>query len=1172
MPETVLEQQQQVDRPSRIMANVPDGMQASVLALMVEKRLKEAPEAPVSLVFVARDGARMQRQATILQQIMPGHQVLTVPAWDCLPYDRVSPNAITVAARMNTLAALTNPQTKGAIILSAANALVQFLPPREIIGKMSFGAKAGEVIERKYLVEWAAINGYLRVPNVREAGEFAVRGGLVDLFPAGHEAPLRFDFFGSVLETIRTFDPDTQRTTGSLAEISLAPMSEIILTPETIRTFRRNYTSAFGGHTVNDPLYAAISAGQRFAGAEHWLAFFYPEMNTLADYCNGAPFVFDDQCETAIEQRRIQVKDYYQARREAQAQENSANSSIASGARYNPMEPGLLYDLSTAPFRMADMGEAVQFSSFLSEDKSVPKENMGGQLPPSFAAVRQAADTNLFEAVIARLNEAARAKKKTIIACWSEGTRDRMAQVLADHGLKRQRLAENWLAATASPTGTTALVIVGLDSGFETKKLLVLSEQDILGERIIANRRRKKVANALTEASSLASGDFVVHIDHGIGRFVGLKAIDAMGAPHDCVEIEYSRGDKLYLPVENIELLTRYGEGGADSQLDRLGGVAWQAKKSKLKKRILEMAEQLIRIAAGRTMSKADPIKLGVGLYDEFATRFAFEETEDQLTAIDNVIDDLSSGRVMDRLVCGDVGFGKTEVALRAAFSVALSGRQVAVVVPTTLLARQHYKTFKERFAGLPVNVAQASRLVPGAEMKKVRQGLSEGKIDIVIGTHALLAKSIKFYDLGLLVIDEEQHFGVGHKERLKELKSDVHVLTLSATPIPRTLQMALSGVRDLSLLATPPVDRLAIRTFISPFDALSVREALLREKYRGGQAFYVVPRVSDQAGIAEFLEQQVPEISFVVANGQMPPSELDDIMNAFYDGRFDVLVATTIVESGLDIPNANTLIVHRADMFGLAQLYQIRGRIGRSKVRAYAVFTVPANQRLSEAANRRLQVLQSLNSLGAGFQLASHDLDIRGAGNILGEEQSGHIREVGFELYQAMLEEAVASLRDGGVSDEGGGGWSPQISLGMPVMIPENYVPDLQVRMQLYRRLGDLSETAEIDSFGAELIDRFGPLPEEVNALLKVVVVKALCRTANVEKIDAGPKGAVIALRHNSFPNPAGLVKLVSDPAMAVRLKPDHRLVFSRTWPTPEHRLKGTAALMLRLARIAEN
>ena len=765
-----------------------------------------------------------------------------------------------------------------------------------------------------------------------------------------------------------------------------------------------------------------------------------------------------------------------------------------------------------------------------------------------------------------------KAGRRTVVACWSTGTRDRMAQVLKDHGLTNPRLAENWRDAKTTSAATTSLVVLPLESGFATADLLVLSEQDILGERILRPQRKRKASDALTEAASLAAGDLVVHVDHGIGRFLGLKVIEAGGAPHECVELEYGGDTKLYLPVENIELLTRYGSDEGNTTLDKLGGVAWQAKKGKLKQRIREMAEQLIKIAAARQLTRADVIEINPGAYDEFVARFPYEETEDQMAAISAVFDDVTSGRVMDRLVCGDVGFGKTEVALRAAFAVALSGKQVAVVVPTTLLSRQHFKTFSERFAGLPVRVRQASRMVGSAELKATKEGLADGQVDIVVGTHALLSKTIKFRDLGLLIIDEEQHFGVGHKERLKDLKANVHVLTLTATPIPRTLQMALTGVRDLSLLATPPVDRLAIRTFISPFDALSVREALLREKYRGGQSFYVVPRIRDQGDIVEFLKEQVPEVSFVVANGQMAPGELDDVMNAFYDNKFDVLVATTIVESGLDIPNANTLVVHRADQFGLAQLYQIRGRIGRAKARAYALFTVPPDRKLTDTAERRLGVLQSLESLGAGFQLASHDLDIRGAGNLLGDEQSGHIREVGYELYQAMLEEAVANLRNGDADYEDKNEWSPQISLGMPVMIPEHYVPDLQLRMQLYRRLGDLTDIRDIDAAGAELIDRFGPLPEEVEALLKVILVKALCRQANVEKVDAGPKGAVITLRNNEFANPAGLVKMVSDPANQVRIKPDQKLVFSRNWPTPNDRLKGAAAILSRLARLVDN
>ena len=1150
-------------RADRTISNVPDGMQPVVLARLVEERLKAAPDAAVSAVFVARDGRRMQRMVEILEQLMPGHQLLTLPAWDCLPYDRVSPNGVTIAARMTTLSTLAGGGAKGAIVLTTVNALVQKLPPREVVAGMSFAAAAGQVVDSEKLIAWAAGNGYLRVPTVRETGEYAVRGGLVDLYPAGTGSPLRFDFFGKQLETIRTFDADSQRTTGNLKRIALAPMSEVLLSEEAIRRFRARYTTMFGGNTVDDPLYAAVSSGQRYPGVEHWMAFFYDELDHLARYSDDAPFVFDDQAREAFSDRQTQISDYYQAREDARHEKQAQGA-----APYKPVPPAQLYEMERAPYALAPDKGVVQLSPFSTPDTR-KTDDAGGRVAPSFAAERQAQDVNLFEAVVKLFRAERKKARKTIIACWSEGSRDRMAQVLADHGLEHPRLAENWRDAETTSPETTALVVLGLETGFQTDDMLVLSEQDILGERLLRPQKRRKASDALTEAAGLAAGDLVVHVDHGIGRFLGLKTIEVQGAPHDCVEIEYAGNTKLYLPVENIELLSRYG-ADAIIELDKLGGVAWQAKKSKLKKRIRDMAEQLIKIAALRQLSTVPPMDVQPGLYEEFAARFPYDETEDQLVAINAVFEDLASGRVMDRLVCGDVGFGKTEVALRAAFAVAMSGRQVAVVVPTTLLSRQHFKTFSERFSGLPLRIRQASRLVSSTELKATREELEKGTVDIVVGTHALLAKSIQFKDLGLLIIDEEQHFGVAHKERLKELKGNVHVLTLTATPIPRTLQLALTGVRDLSLLATPPIDRLAIRTFVSPFDPLSVREALLREKYRGGQAFYVVPKIKDQPDIAEFLRQQVPEVSYVVANGQMPPSELDDIMNNFYDGKFDVLVATTIVESGLDIPNANTLVVHRADNFGLAQLYQIRGRIGRAKQRAYALFTIPPDRKLNDTAERRLTVLQSLETLGAGFQLASHDLDIRGAGNLLGDEQSGHIREVGFELYQAMLEEAVAALRDGDADYEERNEWSPTISLGMPVMIPEYYVPDLQLRMQLYRRLGDLSDAREIDAAGAELIDRFGPLPEEVEALLKVILVKALCRTANVEKVDAGPKGAVVALRHKTFPNPAGLVRMVSDPQMQVRIKPDQKLVFSRDWPTADARLKGTAAILSRMARLA--
>ncbi|HUV32384.1 MAG TPA: transcription-repair coupling factor, partial [Devosiaceae bacterium] len=1086
-----------------------------------------------------------------------------LPAWDCLPYDRVSPNAVVIAERMTTLARLRTPATRGAIVVTAVNALIQRLIPPAIVDACSFTAAAGEVVDRQAIVDWAGANGYLRVPTVRETGEFAVRGGLIDLFPAGAEAPLRFDFFGQTLESIRSFDPETQRTTSQLRSASLVPMGEVVLTAQTIRNFRSAYTAAFGGLTADDPLHSAISAGRRFPGMEHWLPFFYATLARLADYTGTAPMVFDDQAAQAIAARREQIADYHQAR------VGAAASGAVAGAPYKPVDTDTLYVMAGEPDALAG-GEAIQLSPFKSAPGAAARiEDAGGVAAPSFAADRQSPEINLFEAVVAASAARFRSGRKVVVACWSEGSLDRMGQVLADHHAGEIRRLERWAQIDTLPVGVVGLIVLELESGFETGDVLVLSEQDILGERIIRYSRRAKGAGALTEVSSLAAGDLVVHVDHGIGRFVGLKAIEALAAPHDCVEIEYANADRLYLPVENIELLSRYG-ADAVTELDKLGGVAWQARKARLKKRIRDIAEQLIKIAATRQLSSGEVIEPPAGLYDEFCTRFPYEETDDQLAAIDAVFDDLASGRIMDRLICGDVGFGKTEVALRAAFAVAMSGRQVAVMVPTTLLARQHFKTFSERFADLPVTIRHVSRLVPAKEARQAKQGLADGSVDIVIGTHALLAGSVSFKHLGLVVVDEEQHFGVAHKERLKQMRAGVHVLTLSATPIPRTLQMALTGVRDLSLLATPPLDRLAVRSFITPFDQLVIREALLREKYRGGQAFYVVPRIKDQPEIAEFLREFVPEVSFVVANGQMAPRTLDDTMNAFYDGKFDVLLTTTIVESGLDIPTANTLVVHRSDRFGLAQLHQIRGRIGRAKTRAYALFTMPADRILTEAATRRLAVLQSLESLGAGFQLASHDLDIRGAGNLLGEEQSGHIREIGFELYQAMLEEAVAALRSGEMAEETEGQWSPQIAIGMPVMIPEPYVPDLQVRMQLYRRLGELADAADIDAFGAELIDRFGPLPDEVQSLLKIVLVKALCRAANIERVEAGPKGAVVTLRNNEFANPQALVQLIADPAHAIRLKPDQKLVFARDWPESGERLKGVAAILSRLARLA--
>ncbi|CAM5216568.1 Transcription-repair-coupling factor OS=Bosea thiooxidans OX=53254 GN=mfd PE=3 SV=1 [Bosea thiooxidans] len=1154
------------DKPT--LAGVPDGFDAVVLADLTRARAKKA-EGPALLVFIARDGQRLQVLENALQFVAPDLEVMSFPAWDCQPYDRVSPAPAIVAHRMTTLSRLAKTKSgeRPRLLLTTVNAALQRVPAFGKVASESFSAAPGNMVDIEELARWLDINGYLRTSTVRETGEFAVRGGIVDLFPPGMPAPIRLDFFGDALESIRTFDPETQRTTGQLRGLDLVPMSEAQMTSESIRRFRQSYISTFGTPGRDDTLYEAVSEGRRPAGLEHWLPLLAEKLDTLFTYLPDVPVVLDHQAEDAVGERISLIKDYYDARKAALEQPGGAG-----GIPYKPLPPEALY-LSPADWRgVVDVSGVASLTPFqLPDSEGKLILDLGGKQGRSFAAERAGESGSVFEAAVAHVRALEAEGKRVILAAWSEGSRERLAHVLEDHGLKSVQMTGSLRAAFDLKPGTVALAVWGFESGFEAGRLAVIGEQDILGDRLVRPRRKtKRPQDFIAELSSLAPGDLVVHVDHGIGRFVGLQSITAAGAPHDCLEIHYAGDSKLFLPVENIELLSRYGSEDTEVQLDRLGGGGWQARKAKLKQRIREMAGKLIQIAAARALKDAPRLVPPEGVYDEFCARFPYEETEDQQNTIDAVLDDLGAGRPMDRLVCGDVGFGKTEVALRAAFAASMNGKQVAVVVPTTLLARQHYRNFADRFAGLPVKVGQASRFVGSADLKAVKQGAKDGTMDIVVGTHALLGKGVDFKDLGLVIVDEEQHFGVAHKEKLKELRAEVHMLTLSATPIPRTLQLAMTGVRELSIIATPPVDRLAVRTFVTPFDPLIVREALLRERYRGGRSFYVVPRIEDIADVKDFLDKQVPECKVGIAHGQMAAGTLEDVMTAFYEGQYDILLSTTIVELGLDIPTANTLIVHRADMFGLAQLYQLRGRVGRSKTRAYALFTVPANRKLTEQADKRLKVLQSLDTLGAGFQLASHDLDIRGAGNLLGDEQSGHIKEVGYELYQQMLEEAVAALK-AGIEFETETQWSPAIQVGAPVMIPEHYVADLTLRLTLYKRLSTMDDDAELQSFGAELVDRFGPLPEEVNQLLEIVAIKALCKRANVEKVEAGPKGIIVAFRNNEFANPEGLVGFVAKQGTLAKVRPDMRVVFIDDFDTVEQRLKATRRLLTDLARIAE-
>jgi len=1144
-------------------ANVPDGASALVVADLARAHFARSDAASKHFMVVCRDAERMAALAGALQFFASDLPVWTFPAWDCLPFDRVSPIPEVVARRMTALARIAHGGSEPAIVLATVNGVLQRVPPRDFVKASSLRMKPGQRVDFNGVVQWLEQNGFSRASTVRDAAEYAVRGGIIDLYAPGGIGAVRLDFFGETLETIRAFDPETQRSASTLDELELLATSEFRLDPESIARFRQGYIAQFGGNTRDDALYEAVSEGRRHPGMEHWLPMFHEKLETIFDYLPATPAVLEPLVEEASRERIDQIADYYAARKEA--------FDAGQMPLYKPLPAERLYLTGNEWELRLKQTSVARISPFAAPESGGRVVDPALRQGRSFAPERAAPSGNVFEAASAHIRAKQSEGKKVLVASWSEGSRERLMQVFADHGLTATVVVQDWGGLTGLKQGTTGFALLGLESGFETTDAVIVSEQDILGERLARpQRKHKRPQDFISELTSLNAGDLVVHVDHGIGRFVGLKTIEALGVPHDCLEIHYADNNRLFLPVENIELLSRYGSEDTGVELDRLGGAGWQNRKARLKQRIKEMAEALVKIAAARSLHDAPKMGVIEGQYEEFAARFPYDETDDQRAAIDATIHDLGAGRPMDRLICGDVGFGKTEVALRAAFVAASNGTQVAVVVPTTLLARQHFRTFSERFRGFPFRIGQASRLVSASDIAATRAGLADGTVDIVIGTHALLAKSVEFKNLGLVIVDEEQHFGVAHKERLKQLRTEVHVLTLTATPIPRTLQLALTGVRELSLIASPPVDRLAVRTFVSPFDPLTVREALLREKYRGGQAFYVCPRIEDLDGRKQFLDEHVPEIRAAVAHGQMPPSTLEGIMSDFYDGKFDVLLSTTIVESGLDIPTANTLIVHRADRFGLAQLYQLRGRVGRSKTRAYALLTIPADKPVTAQAERRLKVLQSLDQLGAGFELASHDLDIRGAGNLLGEEQSGHIREVGYELYQEMLEEAVMMLKAGAdmpAADK----WSPQINVGTPVMIPEEYVPDLAVRLGLYRRLAELETNAEIDSIAAEIVDRFGAMPDEMKTLLQIVEIKALCRAANVAKIEAGAKGATIAFRDGRFDNPEGLIQWIGKEGPNARVRPDMTVVVLRGWDKLDARLKGTKKLLETLAAIAK-
>lgn len=1081
-----------------------------------------------NILIIARDLKRYQQLKDGLEFFL-NKDVLLYPQWDCVPYDRISPNKLITSKRLETLSRLSNEKNKSKIILTTIQASCQRTLSLDEVKNKFISLKPGEVIDINNLVNFFVSNGYEKTPTVREHGEFSVRGGIIDFYSPLNK-PIRLDLFGNTIDSIKSFDLISQRSLELLKEIFVYPASEIILNDKTIENFRINFNKKFGSQKEKVKIYDSISEGISCPGMEHWLPFFYNKTGSIFDYIDKPIILLDHLYDSSLDDFLETVNDHFQSRKDY---DDNKLSKVEN--KYFSIEPSNLYQNKEEYNKNLYSRNCIRISPFKKPDAI----NLNGKASTKYSNIKSNRnDSSSYENLKSDILDFTKKNKKIIIACSSLGSSERVAKILINNGILSN--FKNLETFKNIDQKNIYLTVLNLNSGFHFDDYIFISEQDIFGEKFYRPRIIRKAENFIREISSVMPGDAVVHVDHGIGRFENLSTLEINNAKHECLLIKYANDDKLYLPVENIEVLSRYGSDISDEMLDKLGGISWTTRKENLKKKIKFLAEELISVAAKRQLSKAEMFNVPEDFYEEFCSRFSFEETNDQLNAINDVLNDLEKGLPMDRLICGDVGFGKTEIALRASFLAAMSGKQVSILAPTTLLARQHYETFKDRFKGFPINVFELSRLTPKKD--SVIKSINSGSCDIVIGTHSLLGEKINFSDLGLLIIDEEQHFGVKHKEKIKKLRDNVHVLTLTATPIPRTLQLAMTGVRDLSIIASPPIDRRAIETYVFPNDPLVVKEALLRERHRGGQSFYVVPRISDIEDIEEYFKEFIPEINYITVHGQMPSKQIEDRINDFYMGSYDVLISTTIIESGLDIPNANTLIIHRSDMFGLSQLYQIRGRVGRSKVKAYAYLTYKEHKKLGKKALKRLEVLQSLDSLGAGFNLASYDLEIRGSGNLLGEEQSGQIKEVGIELYQNMLEETIDELKNTTQKNKNNQ-WSPKISLPLSILIPEDYISDLTIRMEIYKRLSSIILEEEIDEIAAELIDRFGSLPQEVETLIDTIGLKNLCKKTNIEKIDCGNNGFLISFKNNTFSNPVELIKYINNKKNYISIRSDQRL-----------------------------
>lgn len=1078
--------------------------------------------------------------------------ILHFVEWETLPYDSFSPHQDIVSRRLRVMA--TCPRLECGIVIVSSPALLQRLPPVDYVSARTLVIEAGRSLDRERFIDELSAAAYLRIPQVEEHGEFAVRGSLIDVFPMGSEQPVRIDFFDDEIETLRFFDVETQLSAETANTIEILPAREIPLDAENTRYFRQRYRERFEGQPSRSRVYSDVSAGIAHGGIEYYLPLFFEQTASFLDYLPGDMAIFAaDDLAAVLRQSWQEIGERYEL------------------CRLDPERPILEpHESFLQPADILGAVESLQCIHYSARtlEETDDTANLSTRMPPAIRI-----EARYEDAAASLMQFLDSFDGRVLFTADSPGRRERIHELLSGRGIDASR-ADSWNAFLGSDS-RRSIAVAPIDDGvlLPDSHIAIISERQLFGEKPRQRSRRKPTERdpetIIRQLNDLQPGSPVVHAEYGVGRYHGLKTLVAGGTSGEFLHLEYADGDKLYVPVHALDLISRYtGASPENAPLHRLGSDQWAKAKRRAAARIRDVAAELLDVYARRAARPGHRFRWDEADYRAFEEGFPFEETDDQARTIEEVLEDLASDSPMDRVVCGDVGYGKTEVALRAAFAAVHGGKQVAMLVPTTLLAQQHGQTFQDRFADWPVRIETLSRFRSAKEARNIVAGLLSGAVDIVIGTHRLLQHTRDFKDVGLIIVDEEHRFGVRHKEAIKTLRSEVDVLTLTATPIPRTLNMALGGLRDMSLIATPPAERLAVKTFVAEWNDVVIREAILREVKRGGQVYFIHNRVEDIARVEKHLAELVPEASLRVGHGQMPERDLEQVMLDFYHRRFNVLLCTTIVESGLDVPTANTIIINRADRFGLATLHQLRGRVGRSHHRAYAYLLAPPRAAMTADAVKRLEAIDSLEDLGSGFILATHDLEIRGAGELLGETQSGQIQEIGFSLYTELLARAVEALRSGREPDlerplDGG----VEINLHVPALLPEDYVPDVHLRLMLYKRIAGAASRDELRDMQVELIDRFGLLPAAAKNLVRIAALKREAIALGIEKIDASERGGYLDFRGQTRVDPANLVQLVQNEGQAYRLQGAHRLQFRLDLSDPAARFSHVENLLDRLA-----